>query len=56
MGEVSGAKMAAALELAAEDNRNGIPTQAVLCLETGGVRLQEANLGGGDCRYPRGDC
>ncbi|RCK93168.1 biotin-independent malonate decarboxylase subunit beta, partial [Klebsiella pneumoniae] len=34
MGEVSGAKMAAALELAAEDNRNGIPTQAVLCLET----------------------
>ncbi|WP_312273921.1 biotin-independent malonate decarboxylase subunit beta [Pseudescherichia sp.] len=45
MGEVSGAKMAAALELAAEDNRNGIPTQPVLCLETGGVRLQEANLG-----------
>ena len=45
MGEVSGAKMAAALELAAEDNRNGITTQAVLCLETGGVRLQEANLG-----------
>lgn len=45
MGEVSGAKMAAALELAAEDNRRGIPTQAVLCLETGGVRLQEANLG-----------
>ncbi|MFK8259645.1 biotin-independent malonate decarboxylase subunit beta [Erwinia sp. AnSW2-5] len=45
MGEVSGAKMAAALELAAEDNRNGIATRAVLCLETGGVRLQEANLG-----------
>ncbi|QPR27394.1 biotin-independent malonate decarboxylase subunit beta [Edwardsiella hoshinae] len=45
MGEVSGAKMAAALELAAEDNRHGIPTQAVLSLETGGVRLQEANLG-----------
>lgn len=45
MGEVSGAKMAAALELAADDNRNGIPTQAVLSLETGGVRLQEANLG-----------
>ncbi|WP_040720092.1 biotin-independent malonate decarboxylase subunit beta [Oxalobacter paraformigenes] len=45
MGEVSGAKMAAALEMAAEDNKNGIPTQAVLCLETGGVRLQEANLG-----------
>ncbi|RRZ96940.1 biotin-independent malonate decarboxylase subunit beta [Erwinia sp. 198] len=45
MGEVSGAKMAAALELAAEDNRKGMPTRAVLCLETGGVRLQEANLG-----------
>lgn len=45
MGEVSGAKMASALELAAEDNRNGIPTRAVLLLETGGVRLQEANLG-----------
>ena len=45
MGEVSGAKMAAALELAAEDHRNGIATRAVLCLETGGVRLQEANLG-----------
>ena len=45
MGEVSGAKMAAALDLAAEDNRNGIPTQAVLSLETGGVRLQEAILG-----------
>lgn len=45
MGEVSGAKMASALELAAEDNRKGIPTQAILCLETGGVRLQEANLG-----------
>ncbi|MGV3344521.1 biotin-independent malonate decarboxylase subunit beta [Enterobacteriaceae bacterium LUAb1] len=45
MGEVSGAKMAAALELAAEDNRKGIATQAVLLLETGGVRLQEANLG-----------
>lgn len=45
MGEVSGAKMASALELAAEDNCNGIPTQAVLLLETGGVRLQEANLG-----------
>ena len=45
MGEVSGAKMASALEMAAEDNRNGIPTQAVLSLETGGVRLQEANLG-----------
>jgi malonate decarboxylase beta subunit len=45
LGEVGGAKMAGALELAAEDNRNGIPTAAILLLETGGVRLQEANLG-----------
>ena len=45
MGEVGGAKIAGALELAVEDNRNGIPTAAVLLLETGGVRLQEANLG-----------
>lgn len=45
LGEVGGAKMAGALERAAEDNRAGIPTRAVLLLETGGVRLQEANLG-----------
>lgn len=45
LGEVGGAKIAGALELAIEDNRNGIPTAAVLLLETGGVRLQEANLG-----------
>ncbi|WP_275629270.1 biotin-independent malonate decarboxylase subunit beta [Pseudomonas sp. 273] len=45
MGEVGGAKIAGALELAAEDNRNGILTRALLLLETGGVRLQEANLG-----------
>jgi malonate decarboxylase beta subunit len=45
MGEVSGAKIAGALELAAEDNRNGVPTRAVIVFETGGVRLQEANLG-----------
>ncbi|BCX71001.1 biotin-independent malonate decarboxylase subunit beta [Pseudomonas izuensis] len=45
LGEVGGAKIAGALELAAEDNRNGIATRAVLLLETGGVRLQEANLG-----------
>lgn len=45
MGEVGGAKMAGALELAAEDNRKGIPTAAIVLLETGGVRLQEANLG-----------
>ena len=45
LGEVGGAKIAGALELAAEDNRRGVPTRAVLLLETGGVRLQEANLG-----------
>lgn len=45
MGEVGGAKIAGALELAIEDNLQGIPTCAVLLLETGGVRLQEANLG-----------
>lgn len=45
MGEVGGAKIAGALELAAEDNRRGIPTRAVILFETGGVRLQEANLG-----------
>lgn len=45
MGEVGGAKIAGALELAVEDNLKGIPTRAVLLLETGGVRLQEANLG-----------
>lgn len=45
LGEVGGAKIAGALELAAEDNRKGIPTTAILLLETGGVRLQEANLG-----------
>lgn len=45
LGEVAGAKIAGALELALEDNLAGIPTAAVLILETGGVRLQEANLG-----------
>jgi malonate decarboxylase beta subunit len=45
MGEVSGEKMTAALDLACADNEKGIPTSAVILLETGGVRLQEANLG-----------
>ncbi len=45
LGEVGGAKIAGALELAAEDNRAGIATRAVILFETGGVRLQEANLG-----------
>jgi malonate decarboxylase beta subunit len=45
IGEVSGAKLTTALDLACRDNENGKPTSAVLLLETGGVRLQEANLG-----------
>ena len=45
IGEVSGAKMTAALDLAALDSQEGKRTGAILLLETGGVRLQEANLG-----------
>ena len=45
IGEVSGAKLTAALDLACRDNEKGSQTSAVLLLETGGVRLQEANLG-----------
>ena len=45
MGEIGGAKIAGALELALRDNERGVPTQAVIVFETGGVRLQEANLG-----------
>jgi malonate decarboxylase beta subunit len=45
MGEVSGAKIAGALELALRDCERAHPIVPVLLLETGGVRLQEANLG-----------
>jgi malonate decarboxylase beta subunit len=45
LGEVGGAKIAGSLELAADDNRKGLPTRAIIVFETGGVRLQEANLG-----------
>jgi len=45
MGEVSGAKIAGALELALLDHEKGLPTHPVILFETGGVRLQEANLG-----------
>jgi malonate decarboxylase beta subunit len=45
LGEVSGAKLTAALDLARVDSENGKPTAVVMLLETGGVRLQEANLG-----------
>ncbi len=45
IGEVSGAKIAGALELALGDAEAGTPVRPVLVLETGGIRLQEANLG-----------
>ncbi len=45
IGEVSGAKIVAALEKALEDNKNGIKEYPVIVLDTGGVRLQEANYG-----------
>ncbi|CAM4051143.1 biotin-independent malonate decarboxylase subunit beta [Nocardiopsis rhodophaea] len=45
IGEVGGAKIAGALELAARDAAAGAPVRPVLLLETGGIRLQEANLG-----------
>jgi len=45
MGEIGGAKIAGALEFAVRDNERGVPMQAVILFETGGVRLQEANLG-----------
>ena len=44
-GEVSGAKISQALRLAAADSRSGTRTAAIISFETGGVRLQEANLG-----------
>jgi malonate decarboxylase beta subunit len=45
IGEVSGAKIAGALELALLDAQRGRTVRPVLLLETGGIRLQEANLG-----------
>ena len=45
IGEVNGAKLAASLELAARDWEQGTPIRPVILLETGGIRLQEANLG-----------
>jgi malonate decarboxylase beta subunit len=45
IGEVSGSKIAAALELALRDCENGKIVRPVVLFETGGVRLQEANLG-----------
>ncbi|KZL90255.1 biotin-independent malonate decarboxylase subunit beta [Clostridium magnum] len=45
IGEVSGAKIAGALEIAVHDNEKGVKTNAVIVLDSGGVRLQEANYG-----------
>jgi malonate decarboxylase beta subunit len=45
IGEVGGSKMAGALELALRDYDDGRPVRPVILFETGGVRLQEANLG-----------
>ncbi|CAB3707678.1 biotin-independent malonate decarboxylase subunit beta [Paraburkholderia rhynchosiae] len=45
IGEVSGSKIAAALELALRDCERGKRVRPVVLFETGGVRLQEANLG-----------
>ncbi|KAB2336669.1 biotin-independent malonate decarboxylase subunit beta [Cytobacillus depressus] len=45
IGEVSGAKIAGALELALEENKAGGTVYPVIVFDTGGVRLQEANYG-----------
>ena len=45
IGEVSGAKIASALEEALKDNQNGQTIYPIIILDTGGVRLQEANYG-----------
>jgi malonate decarboxylase beta subunit len=45
IGEVSGSKIAAALELALRDCERGKIVRPVVLFETGGVSLQEANLG-----------
>jgi malonate decarboxylase beta subunit len=45
IGEVAGSKIAGALELALRDCENGQLVRPLIVFETGGVRLQEANLG-----------
>ncbi|WP_455565950.1 biotin-independent malonate decarboxylase subunit beta [Nocardiopsis gilva] len=45
IGEVCGAKIAGALELASRAAAAGGTVRTVLLLETGGIRLQESNLG-----------
>jgi malonate decarboxylase beta subunit len=45
IGEVNGSKIAGALELALRDARQGRLIFPILLLDTGGIRVQEANLG-----------
>ncbi len=45
IGEIGGAKIAGVLERAYADASSGTLTRVVLALDTGGIRLQEANLG-----------
>ncbi|MCI1890867.1 MAG: biotin-independent malonate decarboxylase subunit beta [Schleiferilactobacillus harbinensis] len=45
IGEVSGAKIVSAFELALADNKAGKTIYPIIILDTGGVRLQEANYG-----------
>lgn len=45
IGEISGAKFAAALTQALRDNQNGHLIWPLIVMDTGGVRLQEANYG-----------
>ncbi|GAK06860.1 biotin-independent malonate decarboxylase subunit beta [Geomicrobium sp. JCM 19038] len=45
IGEVSGAKIASAFELALRDVERGKHLDVIVILDTGGVRLQEANYG-----------
>jgi len=45
IGEVSGAKIASALEEVLKDNQRGETIYPIIILDTGGVRLQEANYG-----------
>lgn len=45
IGEVSGAKISGALELALEENKKGNTLYPIMIFDTGGVRLQEANYG-----------
>lgn len=45
IGEVSGAKISSALEMARKDCESGVKTIPIILFDSGGVRLQEANYG-----------